>query len=261
MKHWRAHLTRLLFLLLPALVAQADNLAFKVESGPVKTALLELYTSQGCSSCPPADAFVSRLGQSDRYPRQVVPLSFHVTYWDYLGWRDPYARSQFDRRQNALAVRGTSRQVYTPQIFLDGRNVRGRGSFNSQLEEVNADEPGALIRLQGYSSKPRKITLELQVEIADNRPGQSAALYVALFENRLNNPVSAGENAGKTLQHDHVVRIFKGPFRVTDQLQHITVDLPADINLSNAGVAAFVEDKNSGDILQAVATAVVGNRY
>ena len=87
-----------------------------------QTALVELYTSQGCSSCPPADRWLSQLEQ--RYPRtQVVPIALHVSYWDYIGWKDPYARAEFNQRQRDLAAVNGSRSIYTPGVFLQAREL------------------------------------------------------------------------------------------------------------------------------------------
>ena len=121
----------------PADEALADMAAFAVESGEEKVAVLELYTSEGCSSCPPADQFLSTLVRSDYYPGNVIPLAFHVTYWDYIGWRDPYARSLFDDRQSAMAGHGGS-GLYTPQLLLDGHSLRGTGGFVERLQAVAA---------------------------------------------------------------------------------------------------------------------------
>src|SRR5262245_35977291 len=99
----------------------------KAQSGPGTAALVELYTSEGCSSCPPADRWLATLGQ--RYaPGSVVPLALHVDYWDYIGWKDPYAKREFSLRQRKLSQLQRMALVYTPQVVLQGRDFRRWGT-------------------------------------------------------------------------------------------------------------------------------------
>ncbi len=108
--------------ILTAIVAQADDVVF--ESKPVKTHLIELFTLEGCSSCPPAEAWLSRLKDNSRIWQDFVPMAFHVDYWDHLGWRDPYAAKAWTARQYAYSARWNSSSVYTPGFVLDGREWR-----------------------------------------------------------------------------------------------------------------------------------------
>src|SRR5689334_18800483 len=94
------------------------------ESGPARTHLIELYTSEGCSSCPPAEAWLSKLKDEPRLWRDFVPLAFHVDYWDRLGWRDPFASKEWTARQYAYSAGWKSESVYTPGFVLDGREWR-----------------------------------------------------------------------------------------------------------------------------------------
>jgi hypothetical protein len=243
--------------LMASVAAHAEQPVIKVQSGPEKVALLELYTSEGCSSCPPADRFVSRLGESGWYPRQLVPLGFHVTYWDYIGWRDVYAQKAFDKRQRAIADRQRSRSVYTPQIVLDGRDSRGFGLLGDQLQEINLQQPEADIALQAIADNEKQVQVDVHVEVADTGRRQHAVLYVALFENDISSRVSAGENRGKTLEHDHIVRELAGPFLLpsgqAESRHDILINVPFGVNMSNAGIAAFVQNTADGRVLQALA--------
>lgn len=102
-------------------VKPGDYADIKTVSSPQnRVAVLELYTSEGCSSCPPADRFLSQLKDSGISDRQLIPMAFHVTYWDYIGWNDRFAKKQFDQRQRELAYKNKSSTVYTPQFLLSG---------------------------------------------------------------------------------------------------------------------------------------------
>src|SRR5205814_10525300 len=119
---------RLLCIVLAALGSlEARAAACLARSGTQTTVLVELYTSEGCSSCPPADRWLAGIGE--RYSRrQVVPLALHVDYWDYIGWKDPYARREFSQRQRRLSQLQRLALVYTPQVLLQGADFRQWGS-------------------------------------------------------------------------------------------------------------------------------------
>ena len=244
-------------------VTHAAPFVVQAKSGQEKAAVLELYTSEGCSSCPPADQFLSRLGDSGWYPRQVVPLSFHVTYWDYIGWRDMYAQEAFEKRQRDIAARQRSRSVYTPQLVMDGVDVRGFGRFGRQLRTINQRLPEANIGLQVRSADGKALQLDLHVDVGDAKQRAGLALYIALYENGLSSQVNAGENSGKTLTHDYVVREFIGPLELllnkADSHHRLSIDVPNGVNLDKAGVAAFVQNTSDGRVLQALATPLVSS--
>ena len=111
-----------LFLLAAALPAHAMQCS--AHSGERTAALVELYTSEGCSSCPPADRWLSALGAQGAVPGRIVPLALHVDYWDYIGWTDPYAKREFSLRQRKLTQLQRLALVYTPQVMLQGRDFR-----------------------------------------------------------------------------------------------------------------------------------------
>lgn len=234
----------------------AEGAAIEAESGPEKTALLELYTSEGCNSCPPADLYLSRIGASDLTPRHVIPLAFHVTYWDYIGWRDPFARKDHDQRQRAIAARAGSRTVYTPQLILNGRDMRGGGHLENQLRMINARTPAAHILLRIEPPAEEAVTVRVTTLIPDTKDRRDADLYIAVYENGLSRYVKAGENRGRTLHHDHVVRGLYGPYPVARKTQEnekaLRIPLPDEIEAANAGIVAFVQNREDGGVLQAV---------
>ena len=117
-------------LCMPALAAQCA-----AQSGSRTVALVELYTSEGCDSCPPADRWLSSLSAQGHTPDKVVPLSLHVDYWDYIGWKDPYAKREFATRQRKLADLKRAKVIYTPQVLLQGQDFRqiGRASCRERV--------------------------------------------------------------------------------------------------------------------------------
>src|SRR5579864_1152938 len=132
-----------------ACAAQAAAPACSAQSPAHTVALIELYTSEGCDSCPPADRWLSSLFAQGFQPDQIVPLALHVDYWDYMGWKDPYAKSDFATRQQKLARMRRPVIIYTPQVLLQGRDFRGWGSpgFTRAVADINARPVRARLRL------------------------------------------------------------------------------------------------------------------
>ena len=140
----------LLALTAAALMTPVQAAQCEARSGPHTTALVELYTSEGCDSCPPADRWLQGLGGRGLAPERVVPLSLHVNYWDYIGWKDPYAQQRFADRQRKLAQVMRAQIVYTPQVLLQGQDFRRWGSggaFDEAVARINARRPEARIAL------------------------------------------------------------------------------------------------------------------
>jgi len=222
------------------------------QSGPGTTALVELYTSEGCSSCPPADRWLATLGQ--RYaPGSVVPLALHVDYWDYIGWKDPYAKREFSLRQRKLSQLQRMALVYTPQVVLQGRDFRGWGTkgFDEAVARINAQPARANLKLKLLRADANGLDVEVSAELA--RPVDDPALYLAAYQGRLESRVTAGENRGRILTHDHVVLEWLGPFAITSRLvERRTLPLLPGAVATNSGVAAFVQSRRTGEVLQAL---------
>jgi hypothetical protein len=219
------------------------------KSGPGTAALVELYTSEGCDSCPPADAWLRKLPAAGA--GLVVPLAFHVDYWDYIGWKDPFASPAFGARQRELAGITRARVVYTPQVMLAGRDYRGWGSgarFAADVRAVNAAPARADLALALAGAE-----LRAAATVAKAEDRADAALYVAVYENGLSNRVTAGENRGATVHHDFVVREWWGPVALDRAGTAELVRKPAARGLANGGIAAFVQSRRSGEVLQALA--------
>jgi hypothetical protein len=224
------------------------------QSGPGTAALVELYTSEGCSSCPPADRWLASLGQ--RYAAgSVVPLALHVDYWDYIGWRDPYAKREFSLRQRKLSQLQRLALVYTPQVLLQGREFRGWGSkgFDEVLARINAQPAKARLKLNLLGLDAKGLEVEASAELVE--PVDDAVLYLAVYESKLQSPVSAGENRGRILNHDYVVLEWQGPFGLLKGMplsQRRRLPLLPAANAANSGVAAFVQNRRTGEVLQAL---------
>ena len=230
-------------------------------SAPTKVALLELYTSEGCNSCPPADRWLSQLPSKGIDSSRIVALAFHVDYWNMLGWRDRFSSSRFSDRQRIAASRSGARFVYTPQFLLNGQDTRPLLSFSRfehAVHAINGQAPDARLSLT-----QRRDGSRLTVNIAAKRsPGDGLQVFVALIENGLETEVRAGENAGKKLRHDFVVRALKDPIDWTDKLEleaTATFDLDHSWRESEMNVAAFVQNATNGNTAQALAAPLCRN--
>jgi hypothetical protein len=232
-------------------VVQAAPGECTAKSGAATAALVELYTSEGCDSCPPADRWLSGLTTAGFELGRVVPLALHVDYWDYIGWKDPFAKPYFAARQREIAAVTRSRAVYTPQVVLAGKDYRGwpaRSRFAEAVAAVNATPARAGIELTIGAGEVRA-----QAAVPRREDREDTALFVAVYENGLSNRVTAGENRGATLKHDFVVREWWGPLAL-DAAGAASLARPVSAQpLANGGVAAFVQSRRTGEVLQALA--------
>jgi hypothetical protein len=194
-----------------------STLSSKAQRAPVafettehRIALLELFSSEGCSSCPPAETWLSGLTRSPRLWRDFVPLSFHVDYWDYLGWRDPWATKEFSDRQRNYAEAWRRDSVYTPGFVLNGREWREwwRPTDGPRSE-------GAKVGILKISSKDQE-HWQVRFEPGSGSKGEYA-IHAALLESGLVSEVKAGENRGRRLTHDFVVAaLTEGSMKVDE---------------------------------------------
>jgi len=225
-------------------------------SGPGTAAVLELYTSEGCNSCPPADRWLSAVAR--RHARDnVVPLGFHVDYWDQLGWKDEFASAAHSRRQHEVAGWARSRVIYTPQVVLNGRDYRGwsGAAFERDLARLANLPARAELRIT-LRAAAGALEAKVQASVPGVADREGAALYLALTQGNLVTPVKAGENRGVTLHHDHVVREWMGPFPVGADGRLVlerNLVLPRGARLADIGVSALLQKPGSGDVLQALA--------
>jgi hypothetical protein len=228
----------------------------RLESAAHRVTVIELYTSEGCNSCPPADRWLSGLPQQGVSPDIAVLLAFHVDYWNHLGWPDRFSRATFSDRQRDVATRASSGVIYTPQLVVDGRDFRqgyNAEHLRTKLAAINREQGQAKIRADVHHSA-NELQISGEVEVFSASDGKGARAWIALFENGLSSRVTAGENAGKQLNHDYVVRGLVGPLSVgTDRrivLEH-RVKLQSDWSAERMGIAIFVERPDTGEILEA----------
>jgi hypothetical protein len=232
-------LTRLLVFVLAAVTARGGELV--LESKPVQTHLIELFTSEGCSSCLPAEAWVSNLKNEPRLWQDLVPIAFHVDYWDHLGWRDPFASAQWTERQAVYSAHWKIENVYTPAFVLDGKEWR-----NGAIPAAGAEAPGALkIAINGE----RVIATFKSVASA----GRHYEIHLARLGFGLSADVTAGENNGRKLVHDFVVLGLTSEGMKSGMKE---LRLPADSSKpatgSRSAVAAWVTQSGQMEPIQAV---------
>jgi hypothetical protein len=226
-------------------LAAASDLSWK--GATQRCALVELYTSEGCSSCPPADRWFSSLKRAPGLFQDFVPVAFHVDYWDYIGWSDRFATPAFSARQSRYAqVRGLS-QVYTPGVVLQGQEWRGWGGA------------GLALPLDRRAVGPLELLLDdeghavLHWSPVSTGTGALSGTVVLLGAD-LTTPVRRGENAGRELQHDFVVLgMSTGPLLPQQDRYRVTLPLPKISNKApRYAIAAWVSNAANPTPLQAV---------
>ena len=217
--------------------------------GPVRAVLAELFTSEGCSSCPLADALLGKLREEwAKQGVEVIPLGFHVDYWNSLGWKDRFSAAEFSRRQEQYARILGGDGPYTPQMIVDGG-----------AEFVGSDRERARTEISAAARQPRKAGIELSLTAPDRLRVKAdaamnrAVVMLAITEDNLSTRVGAGENNGRELRHAAVVRelrplgkIQNGSFKAEVSLQLEKEWKPADLR-----AVAFVQREDTGEVLGA----------
>ena len=228
--------------------------------------VVELFTSEGCSSCPPADALLAKLDALSRVgSAQVLALEEHVDYWDDQGWRDPFSSHDLTARQFAYAGALGNRNPYTPQMVVDGSAQFLGGRADRALQSIaaageRAKVPVTLARAAGDQSGKENLSIEVG-KVSSSPKGGSAEVWLAVTETGLHSSVSRGENAGHELRHAAVVRAMRKigeakPDRDVSFSSDATVSLRKEGNRDNVRVVAFVQEKNSLKILGAAEIAL-----
>ena len=210
-------------------------------------ALVELYTSQGCSSCPPADRWLSQLS-SRVDANRAIGLALHVGYWDYIGWKDPFAKREFNDRQSQLAALNGNRTRYTPGVFVQGRETDwSSGAFDAQLRTINQRPAVATIKLDNVETQGGKVAVRAHAQVAIPSSAKNPRMFVALVQNGISTKVTAGENRGETLANDRVARAWSGPLPLGTR--SILLEAPSSA-ARDLALVAFVEDDTG--VLQAL---------
>ena len=229
---------RLLVALALLLVGLAGPVSAQSNPAAHPAVVVELFTSEGCSSCPPADALLVELEQQPLADVEVVPLGFHVDYWNQLGWKDRFSTHQFTQRQNEYARRFGLDSVYTPEIVVDGR-----------FDAVGSDAAEVRQRIAQAARAP-KATVGLACDGSDVKVSVSGAtssaaqVWLALTETGLSTNVGGGENSGAQLHHAAVVRSLKllGTMKGGEFSARQPLTVSPQWQAANLRVVAFVQD-------------------
>lgn len=224
-------------------------------------AVVELFTSEGCSSCPPADELLARLAaDAEKEGTRLYALAFHVDYWDYLGWQDPFGDKAHAARQRAYVKALGARSLYTPQMIVNGK-AEFVGSSRARAEEAIGaalkQGEGAPLTLRSAQVADGALTVEYSVILPESVDiVTNAVVHVALVESGLVSDVPAGENAGRRLEHQRVVRAF-GADKPGERGQgKVTLRVPEGVKLQKARVVAYVQHGVSMEIMGAAETAI-----
>jgi hypothetical protein len=208
-------------------------------------AVLELFTSQGCSSCPPADKLIG----SYTSKANVIPLSFHVDYWDRLGWKDPFSSREYSDRQRMYASALKS-NVYTPQLVINGQEAMigsDANKLSAALQKIFSATPAAALSIKKAEEHDGKINISFDVSGTVN----NLLLNIAILENKTTTQVKAGENGGATLTDYNVVRVFKTINQFNEGENNFAIDLPVSLDQKNRTLVLYLQKKDSHKITAA----------
>ena len=241
-------ISRLFFLLMLTVftpLSNADSVTH-FKSSTTQTQLLELYTSQGCSSCPPAEKWLNQYLTKPYLWQQVIPINFHVDYWDSLGWPDPYASSVFTQRQRIYKALGNTHVVATPGFVINGQGWNG-WFYGKPLPILRPKEVGTL----GLIIDNANVNASFTPSSLNNK---KLILNIARIGFDLKNAIHRGENAGKVLKHDFVALSFqKIPFQQSNISYVLSGTLDKAIAKSEMqGVVAWVTRENNPTPIQSV---------
>lgn len=211
-------------------------------------AVVELFTSEGCSSCPPADELLGDIiAQARKNNQNIFALAFHVDYWDYIGWKDPYAKKIYSDRQRKYAQAFRSSRIYTPQMIVNGKEEfigSNRHQAKSAIKSALSQSARAEVSL-----KLNKLQADdMNIEYAISEFLDEAMVHFALVERDLVQNVKRGENSGRVLKHENVVRSFE---TVTSKSGVVSLEVPTDMTLENSSIIAYVQNSATMEILGA----------
>jgi hypothetical protein len=236
----------------------------RAPGSPPRAVVVELFTSEGCSSCPPADTLLKQLSeQHDLKGVQLLALEEHVDYWNNLGWKDPYSSNEFSQRQSDYAQVFGRDGVYTPQMIVDGQFefVGSRRLAAMETIQKAANQPKAeIVLVTSANSSPDKPTFEVQVKNVDGVSVRGETeLWIAVTEKGLQTDVKAGENSGETLKHAAVVRSLRKIDTLRDLAgynRQIQINIDRGWKKENLAVVVFLAEKSSRKIVGAAASSL-----
>jgi len=214
-------------------------------------AVVELFTSEGCSSCPPADELVARIQKEDK-DKPVYILAFHVDYWNRLGWKDVFSSADYSKRQNEYANWLNLQSVYTPQIVVNGKKEfvgSEEGTLRNAITAGLRATPAATLALNTQKGQDH-ITVQYRV----NGTEKNTSLLLALVQKAAQTKVQRGENGGRTLSHVQIVRKIQSVALSAGGNGNATIALPEGINTQDWEVIGLVQNNTNGEILAATKT-------
>jgi hypothetical protein len=234
-------------------------------STPKQPLVIELFTSEGCSSCPPADSFLKKLVERQPFPNlEIIALEEHVDYWNHDGWFDPFSSPEFTGRQQDYSTRIPKAGVYTPQMIIDGRTELIGSRVQEALDDIRsaASQPLALLRLTPASdTNPHTRAYDLRTDPTSAPLNASRLdLWIAVTEKGLHSDVNAGENSGHTLEHAPVVRYLHKQQTIslppTTPIS-FTLKLDKKWNATNLTAVAFLADPHTHQIQAAGSSTIM----
>ena len=225
--------------------------------------LVELFTSEGCSSCPPADALLQKLDQQPAAGEELIVLSEHVDYWNHIGWKDPYSDRFYSDRQRSYARRLGLDDVYTPQMVVDGSSqfVGSDAALANKALATELNKPKLAVQLSSVSVGPTNVLLAhvKTGALLESFGLREAEVYFAVALNQAESQVSGGENAGRRLSHTAVVKsiVEVGRLRKGQAFtQDVQLKLEPATDARNLRLIAFVQEPGQGRVIGAAAQTI-----
>jgi len=218
-------------------------------------AVVELYTSEGCSSCPPADELVAKIEKESK-DKPVYILAYHVDYWNRLGWKDQFSSADFTKRQNNYAAYLHLQSVYTPQIIVNGKTEfvgSEEGTLRNAIKTNLQNSAAARLGLNIVSIEQGEAVLKYTTEGND----KNTLLLVAVLQKSAVSKVGGGENSGRTLAHVQIVRKLQS-IALSSASGQANITLPKGFDAQNWEIVGFLQNKTNGAITGAARAAIAG---
>ena len=220
-----------------------------MKSGGKGFAVLELFTSEGCSSCPPADDLMAKI-QQEAGGKAIYILAYHVDYWDRQGWKDMYSSAEFSNRQTQYGNWLNVSPIYTPQLIINGK-TQFIGSDESAIrKEISAELSFNSNTTLAIQTQQNGSELKLQYQVSNTT--KNSRLLIAILQKTARDKVERGENAGRTLSHVQIVRQLQSEALSIPGGESKLIELPKDFNPQNWEIICFIQDQGNGKILAAV---------
>ncbi|KQC00727.1 thioredoxin family protein [Pedobacter sp. Hv1] len=205
-------------------------------------AIVELFTSEGCSSCPPADEVLARLAKSGQ--KNLYLLAFHVDYWNKLGWIDQFSNAAYSARQREYASMSGADGLYTPQAIINGK-LHLIGSDEEKMlngiAQLGKQSSTNQVKIMAKENENHTVDIDYTIE----KSSKSLVLNIAVVQNSAKDEIKAGENKGLQLKHVNIVRNFK---TVAANNGHVNLNLPNDLKTNNYAIIVYIQDKASMEI-------------